>query len=92
MPSTVRGSGSRPSVNVSAVIDVEDVHRAAGLIYPVHDPVCAAARTATAREGPEERLAHSLRVDRERGFAELKHRGGNGLGKPLADSAAGGGL
>src|SRR6266487_1196847 len=85
-------SGLRAVADVSAVIDVEDVHGAGAFVDPVDDPVGAPAGAVAAGEGPEERLADAVRADRERGIAELEYRGCHGFGQPRYDRAPGGGL
>ena len=63
-----------------------------GVIDSVRDPVGAAAGTVTAGQRAEQRPADTPRIDRQRGFAELQDRGGDGLGQPLGDGPPGGGL
>lgn len=67
-------------VDLRAVVDVEDVDGAIGLVDPVDDPVGAAAGSVTSCEGAEQRFADAVRVDGEGGPAEFQHRGGDCLG------------
>lgn len=61
------------------MIDVQNLNDVPALINSVDDAVGATPGTVTAGERPEQRLANPVRAHRERGFAELKHRGGHGL-------------
>src|SRR5579859_560059 len=79
-------------VDVAAVVDVEDVHGAGGLVDAVDDAVGSAAGTVAAGQGAEQRLANALGVDGECGVAEFQDGGGDGLGQPLGDGPARGGL
>lgn len=64
-------------VNVAATIDVKNMDGTGGFIDAVHDPVGAAPRTVTAGQRAEQRLANTLRIDSQCGFAELQDRGGD---------------
>jgi hypothetical protein len=70
----------RTVVDIGAVVDVEDVHGAAVLIYPVDDPVGSATGPKATGERAEKRLAYPVRVRCERGIAELQYRRGYRLG------------
>ncbi len=63
-------------IDLRAVVDVEEVDGAIGLV----DPVGAAAGSVTSCEGAEQRFADGVRVDGEGGPAEFQHRGGDCLG------------
>ena len=52
-------------VDVGAMIDVENVHGARILLDPVDDPVGTAPRSVAAGQGPEQRLADPVWVDRK---------------------------
>ena len=52
---------------------------------PVDDAIGAAPGTVTSGERSEQRLADPVRVDGERGIAELQHGGGNGFREPLGN-------
>ena len=67
-------------VDIGAVVDVENVHGARVLSYPVDDPVSSATGPVAARKWAEKRLAHPVRVLCERGIAEFQHRCGYGFG------------
>ena len=73
------GSAIRAVVDVSAMVDVEDVDGTGAFVDAVHDPVSSAPGTVTAGERPEQWLAHTVRVDGERGVTELQHGCGDGL-------------
>lgn len=75
----------RAMVDLRAVVDIKDVYQEGGFIDPVDDPVGASPGTVTSGEGPEQRLADAMRVDRERGIAKLEHGSGNALREPLGD-------
>ena len=77
--SSRRRSGVRAVVDLRAVVDVEDVDGAIGLVDPVDDPVGAAAGSMTAGQGTEQRFANAVRVDGQGGLAEFQHRGGDCL-------------
>jgi len=66
----------RAVIDIKAVVDVENVHGAGVLIYPVNDPVGAATGPMAAGERAEQRLAYPMRVLCERGIAEFQHRCG----------------
>jgi hypothetical protein len=57
------GSAIRAVVDVSAVVDVENVDGTGAFVDAVHDPVGSAPGTVTAGERPEQWLAHTVRVD-----------------------------
>jgi DNA-binding transcriptional MerR regulator len=80
---SVRGSSLWAVVDLGAMIDVENVNDAAALVDPVDDAIGAAAGTMTTCQRPEQRLADPLRVDRKCGLAQLEHRGGDALRKPV---------
>src|SRR5271169_1642687 len=84
-PSGLRESPLRAAVDLRAVVNIEDVDNAAGLVDPVDDAIGAAPSTVTTGERPEQRPADPVRVDRKRGIAELKHGCGDGFRKPLGD-------
>jgi hypothetical protein len=88
------GSGSpvRPVVDLRAVIDVENMNSAIVLVDPVNDAIGAAPGAVTTGQRPEQRLAGPVRVNRKRSLAELQHRGGNALRKPLGDRSPCSGL
>src|SRR6266516_6307909 len=75
----------RAVVDLRAVVNIEDVDNAAVLVDPVDDAIGATPGAVTTGERPEQGLADPMRVDRERGLAELQHGGGNGFRKPLGD-------
>ena len=77
--SSRRRSGVRAVVDLRAVVDVEDVDGAIGLVDPVDDPVGAAAGSMTAGQRTEQRFANAVRVDGQGGLAEFQHRGGDCL-------------
>jgi hypothetical protein len=77
----------RPTVNLRAAIDVENVNDAAALVDPVDDAIGAAQRTVTTGQWPEERLTYTVRADRKCSLAELQHRSGNALRKPFGDGS-----
>ena len=74
------GSSLRAVIDIGAVVDVENVHGACVLTYPVDDSVSSATGPMAAGEGAEKRLAHPVRVLRERGIAEFQHCCGHRLG------------
>ncbi len=80
-------SGVRAVVNLSAVVDVEDVDGAGVVLDPVDDPV-GAPGSVTAGEGTEQRCADPVRVDRRGGVAELQHGGGGPPREAAARSPA----
>ena len=82
----------RAVVDLSAVVDVEDVDGASVFLDPVDNPISTAPGSVTASQWAEQRFADAVRVDRERGHAEFQHRGGDRLGKPLRDGPPRGGL
>ncbi len=62
-------------------------HRAGVFLDPVDDPVGTAPSGVAAGEGPGQRRANAVGVDREGGSAELQYRGCDGLREPLGDRA-----
>jgi hypothetical protein len=66
-------------VDIGAVVDVENVHGAGALIYPIHDAVGSATSTMAASERAEKRLAYPVWVLGECGIAKLQHGCGNRL-------------
>ena len=70
----------RAVIDTGAVVDVENVHGARVLSYPVNDPVSSAMGPVAARKWAEKRLAHPVRFLWERGIAEFQHRRGYGFG------------
>lgn len=75
---SVAGGGKSPSGSRRRGRD-----NAAVLGDPVDDAVGAVPGAVTASERPGQRLADLVRIDRERGIAELRH-GGNGFWQPAA--------
>jgi hypothetical protein len=74
-------------VDLSAVVDVEDMDGAGVLLDPVDDPVGAAPGSVTARQRPEQRSSDTARVDGKSGLAEFEYGGGDRLGKPPRDGS-----
>ena len=72
-------------VDLRAVVNIKDMDDATVLIDPVDDAIGAALGAVTASERPEQRLGDPLRVDCQRGIAELQHGGGDGFWKPLGN-------
>src|ERR1039458_2118458 len=68
------------------------MHGACLLVNAVDDPVGSAAGTVTSGERAGQWLADPVKIDGERGVAELEHGCGDGLGQALRDRAAGGWL
>jgi hypothetical protein len=79
----------RAVIDLRAVVNIEDVDDAAALVDPVDDAIGAAPGAMTASERPEQWLADPLRVNRQRGIAELQHGGGNSFGKPPGVGSSG---
>ncbi len=79
------GSPWRAVVDLRAVVNIEDMDYAAGLVDPVDDSIGAPPGAATTGERPEQRLADPLRVHRKRRIAELQYGGGDGFRQPLGN-------
>jgi hypothetical protein len=74
-------------VDLRTMIDVENVDDMVALVDPVDDAIGAASGTMTTCQRPEQRLADPVRVDSKCSLAELQHRSGNALRKPLGDGS-----
>jgi hypothetical protein len=85
-------SSWRVTVDIAAMVDVEDVDSARVLVDAVHDPVGSPPGTMAAGQRAEQGLADAMWVDRERRVAELQHRRGHGLGQPLGNCPSSGWL
>src|SRR5215472_7351066 len=82
----------RPTVDLRAMIDVENVHDAAALVDAVDDAISAAPGTMTTGQRPEQRLAYPVRADRKCGLAKLQYRSGNTFRKPFGHRSPSSGL
>lgn len=74
-------------VDLGSVVDVEDVHGVRVFLDAVDDPVRSPAGSVAAGQGPEQRFAYAVRVDRECGIAELQDRRGHRFRETVRDRA-----
>jgi hypothetical protein len=77
-------------VDVAAVVNVEEMDDGGGFVDAVYDPVGSAPGSVAAGQRAEQRLADAVRIDGERGVAEVQDGRGDGLGQPLGDGPPGG--
>ena len=71
-------------INLRTVINVGDLNGTAAVVDPINDPVCAAPGAMAAGQGPGQRLADAVWIDRQRGMAEFEHSGRDSLRTAIA--------
>jgi hypothetical protein len=67
------------TVDLGAVVDVEDLDRSGVFLDSIDNPVCAAPCSVAASQRAEQRLTDAVRVDSKGSLAELQHGSGIAL-------------